>query len=83
MKKKIFWIFVIGVVLLYTPSVLAVDIQGCSSVLPGVKIDSKIPNTVSTLILVIKILVPVLLVVLGSMDLVKAMVAQKEDEIKK
>lgn len=83
MKKKIFWIFVIGFVLLYTPSVLAVDIQGCSSVLPGVKIDSKIPNTVSTLILVIKILVPVLLVVLGSMDLVKAMVAQKEDEIKK
>lgn len=83
MKKKIFWIFVIGLVLLYTPSVLAVDIKGCSTVLPGVKIDSKIPNTVSSIILIIKIVVPVLLVVLGSIDLVKGMTAQKEDEIKK
>jgi len=83
MKKKLFLIFVIGFILLYTPSVLAVDVQGCSSVLPGVKIDTKIPNTVSSIILIIKIVVPILLVVLGSMDLVKAMVAQKEDEIKK
>ena len=42
-----------------------------------------IPYLVSTIILVIKIVVPVLLIIFGLLDLGKAVVASKEDEIKK
>ena len=45
--------------------------------------DKKIPNTVHTVILAIQILVPVLLVIFGMIDLVKAVTAGKEDEVKK
>ena len=40
-------------------------------------------NTVHTIIVVIKIAVPVLLVIFGMLDLFKGLTAQKEDEIKK
>ena len=42
-----------------------------------------IPYVVSTIVLLIKIVVPVLLVIFGSIDFLKAVVAQKDDEIKK
>lgn len=42
-----------------------------------------IQNIVSTIILAIQIAVPVLLVIFGMIDLGKAVVASKEDEIKK
>ena len=42
-----------------------------------------IPYVVSTVILLIKIVVPILLVIFGMLDLGKAVVAAKEDEIKK
>lgn len=41
------------------------------------------PYLVSTIILLIKIAVPVLLIIFGMLDLGKAVVAAKEDEIKK
>ena len=46
-------------------------------------IDEKIPNTISLIVKIIFIAVPILLVILGSMDLLKGVMAQKEDEIKK
>lgn len=42
-----------------------------------------IPTLVSTIVNLIKIGVPVLLIVFGMLDLGKAVMAQKEDEIKK
>lgn len=42
-----------------------------------------IPYVVSTIVLVLKIAVPVLLVIFGSIDFLKAVTASKEDEIKK
>lgn len=42
-----------------------------------------IPNIVSLIVTLIKIVVPVLLIVFGMLDLGKAVMAQKEDEIKK
>lgn len=45
--------------------------------------DDMIPRLVSTGINIIKIVVPILLVVFGMLDLGKAVMAQKEDEIKK
>ena len=83
MKKKCLFFAMLIACLLYVPSVLAVNITGCEAIIPGVVIDAKIPNTVHTIIVVIKIAVPVLLVVFGMLDLFKGITAQKEDEIKK
>ena len=41
------------------------------------------PYMVSTIVLLIKIAVPILLIIFGMLDLGKAVTAQKEDEIKK
>lgn len=41
------------------------------------------PYLVSTAIIIIKIVVPILLIIFGMIDLGKAVVASKEDEIKK
>lgn len=82
MKKKILLV-VLLLTMFCVPNVLAVNIKGCESILPGIVIDSKIPNTVHTIIVVIKIVVPVLLVIFGMLDLFKGVMAQKEDEIKK
>lgn len=83
MKKKILFLVILLICVLYVPNVLAADITGCSTLLPDIKIDVKIANAVHTIILVIQIVVPVLLVIFGMLDLFKAITAQKEDEIKK
>ena len=41
------------------------------------------PYLISTIVLIIKIAVPILLIIFGMLDLGKAVVASKEDEIKK
>lgn len=46
-------------------------------------VPNKLPNTVHIIILTLQIAVPVLLVIFGMIDLIKAIVAGKEDEIKK
>lgn len=83
MKKKVLFIGLILLALVIVPNVYAVDITGCQSVLPNVRIDVKIPNIIHTIITVIKIVVPILLVIFGMIDLAKGVIAQKEDEIKK
>ena len=62
------------------------DMVSCGSNASGdalLVMDSMIPNLVSTIINLIKIVVPILLVVFGMLDLGKAVMAQQEDEIKK
>ena len=85
MKKKITLILAMAFAVLYTPSVMAVTTKGCISAFGGknVELAPKIPNTVHTVILVIQIAVPIVLVIMGMLDLFKAITAQKEDEIKK
>ena len=46
-------------------------------------IDVLIPNTISTIVSSIKVIVPIILVIFGMLDLGKAVAAQKEEEIKK
>lgn len=46
-------------------------------------LDEMIPHLVTTVINIIKIGIPILLIIFGMMDLGKAVMAQKEDEIKK
>lgn len=48
-----------------------------------ITMDNMIPDTTSLIVTLIKIGVPVLLIVFGMLDLGKAVMAQKEDEIKK
>ncbi|MEG2321919.1 MAG: hypothetical protein RSB71_00305 [Bacilli bacterium] len=49
----------------------------------GVGVPDDIPRIITLIIDVIKIAVPVLLIIFGMLDLGKAVMAQKEDEIKK
>ena len=83
MKKKLILMIILAMVLCYVPSVLAINITGCEAAIPGAAIDVRIANTVRTIILVIQIAVPVVLVIMGMLDLLKGITAQKEDEIKK
>lgn len=42
-----------------------------------------IPQVISTIIFLIKVIVPILLIIFGMIDFLKAVTASKEDEIKK
>lgn len=55
-------------------------VVGCGNV---TEIPKKIPELTSLAVTIIEIAVPVLLVVMGTIDLFKGITAQKEDEIKK
>ena len=83
MKKRMFLLIVLIMMFMFVPSVFAANITGCETALPGVDIDVKIANAVYTIILAIQIAVPVILVIFGMLDLLKAMTSAKEDEIKK
>ena len=83
MKKKMFLILVFVMLLCLIPNVYAVDIAGCNAVLNNVKIDTRLANTVATIIKVIQIAVPIVLVIFGMLDLFKSITASKEDEIQK
>ena len=84
MKKKVLlFIIVLGMVAFCAEPVFAANIASCENSIEGALIDEKIPNLVSTIITVIKIVVPVLLVIMGMLDLTKGMTAGKEDEMKK
>ena len=83
MKKRNLLFLLLLLCMLSVPSVMAANIKGCETIMPGVAIDVKIANTVHTIIVAIKVVVPVLLVIFGMLDLFKGITAQKEDEIKK
>lgn len=64
--------------------ILAIDTNAtytCGDI--GFSFSGMLPYVVSMIITIIKIVVPILLIIFGMMDLAKAVMAQKEDEIKK
>lgn len=81
MKKKILYIIILLV--LFTPiiSVLAATPKVSCGNVTG--IPRKIPELTSLAITIIQIAVPVILVVMGSLDLFKGVTAGKEEEMKK
>ena len=83
MKKKLFVLAILFMVVLYVPSVFAVGINGCNALIPNAVIEPRIANLVHTVILLIQIAVPIVLVIMGLIDLFKGITAQKEEEIKK
>jgi hypothetical protein len=81
MKKKMIWIIIL--LILFTPimSILAATPKvSCGNV---TDIPRKIPELTSMAITIIQIAVPIILVIMGSLDLFKGVTAGKEDEIKK
>ena len=84
MKKKIglMLLFLLVCVFMLNTNVYAVGEIRCSALGDAV-IDASIVDTVHLIILVIQIAVPVILVIFGMLDLVKGVMSQKEDEIKK
>ena len=87
--KKAFYLLILGV-MFYAPNAMAaVTCQMDSEnlkIITGdrtVLIDPQIPHTVALVYTILKIAIPVLLVILGMIDLLKGVTAQKEDEIKK
>lgn len=83
MKKVLSYLFLLVLCSVLASPVYAADIKGCTILGDNIQIDEKIAKTVHVIILVIQIVVPIILVVLGMIDLMKAVIAQKEDEIKK
>lgn len=55
----------------------------CGSYLGGAGIPSKLAHVIYLVVRFIQVVVPILLIVWGMLDLGKAVMAQKEDEIKK
>ena len=49
--------------------------------LDNANIDIQLPKITKTVILVLQIAVPIILIIFGSIDLIKGVMAQKEDEI--
>lgn len=83
MKKKLMFTFLLVLALcVFMPGVHAEDFT-CSALGSDVLIDTQLADIVHLIIMIIQIAVPILLVVFGMMDLMKAIMAQKEDEIKK
>ena len=88
--KKILYLGILAIVL-YAPKALAItcytdetkDNLIMSTGEKDIIIDGTIPGITSTIITIIKIAVPIILVILGVIDLAKGILADKEDEMKK
>lgn len=90
MKKKILvLIFAIALLIIVDPVIADTynnyDKNGLVSCGGGLvdNIPSLIPKVISIVYTIIQIAVPIVLVIIGSLDLLKGVIAQKEDDIKK
>lgn len=79
MKKLKYFIFIIMALFMVTSPVFAEN--GCDYL--KIDIDTKITSSVHWIIVILQIAIPVVLVIFGSIDFLKAVTASKEDEIKK
>lgn len=80
MKKKLLYFITLLLALVPVLNVSAVTKVSCGNI-NGIA--AKIPELTSFAMTLIQIAVPVILVIVGSLDFFKAITAQKEDEMKK
>ena len=80
MKKKVIRILFTVMLLVPVMNVFAISKVNCGNV---TGIPAKIPQLTSLVVSIIQVAVPVILVIVGSIDLLKAVGNQKEDEITK
>ena len=94
MKKKIFIVILLLIALVPIMNVGAIEMDTAEATLKvqrftrvscgGIEdIPRKIPELTSMFVTIIQIAIPIVLIILGSIDLLKGVMAQKEDEIKK
>lgn len=82
-KKKLLFIFMIFVCLFtFIPNVNAENFT-CSAFGSDVYIDKHLAQITKYVILILQIVAPIILVIMGMIDLMKGITSQKEDEIKK
>lgn len=79
-KNKLIVIALLFVMLLIPSNTFAVTKVSCGNV---TGIPKKIPEIASYIMTIVQIAVPVILVIIGSIDLIKGITSQKDDEIKK
>lgn len=79
-NKKIIYFFLIVAMFFPILEISAASKVSCGNI---TDIPAKIPELTNFAMTLIQIAVPVILVVMGSLDLFKGITAQKEDEIKK
>lgn len=82
MKKFIKYLFVFILLLSICDTAFAVSMW-CPALGETVRIEYQIARIIRYVILILQIAVPIILVILGTVDLMKSVAAQKEDEIKK
>lgn len=80
MNKKVLKAFLIVALFMPMTNVLAYSKFNCGTT---TEIPVKIADIVRMIVLIIEIATPVILVVVGSIDLIKAMTAGKDDEMSK
>ena len=80
-RKKIvlYACFIFFAAFMFMPNVLA----DCRVLGPDIVIDQQLMDITSIIILVIQVAVPVILIIYGMIDFTKAIMSQKEDDIKK
>lgn len=61
-------------------SVSAYDKVSCGNI---DKIPAKIPEITSYIMTIVQVAIPIILIILGSIDLIKGITAQKDEEVKK
>ena len=84
LKNVIMILFLAGITFVtLTGNVFAANCTTGSTDCNGICVPDSLINIVHTVINVIKIGVPIILIVLGMIDMGKAVASQKEDEIKK
>ena len=82
-KKKLLFLFMIFICLFtFIPNVNAENFT-CSAFGSDVYIDKHLAQITKYVILILQIAAPIILVIMGMVDLVKGITSQKEDEIKK
>lgn len=80
-KKRFIKVIVLSLIALFPSySILAIEKVSCGNV---TAIPKKIPELTSDIITILQIAVPIILIVMGSIDFFKSVVAGKEDEMKK
>lgn len=78
MKKFYYLIFILFVFFIFQPTVFAASAEICTK--PGIL---KSFRFIGYLLYVVKVLIPIILIITGSMDYAKAILASNQDAIKK
>ena len=80
-KKVLLFLYAVHLFFMSTSKIFAVTEKvNCGNI---TNIPKKIPELTNKAIVIVQVIIPVILVIMGSIDFYKSLTSQKEDEIKK